>query len=86
MKVHSKDSTELEAVTTPDQFALHVSRPADSEGVSEMAREVHEEPRWPLPKGNREEYVWSTLLCFHTQSHQYTRASVANTAKWAQRN
>lgn len=46
MKVHSKHSTELEAVTIPDQFALHVSRP----GVSEMPREVHEEMGAPTQR------------------------------------
>lgn len=50
MKVHSKDSTELEAVIIPDQFALHVGRPADTEGVSETAREVHEEQGCSYPR------------------------------------
>lgn len=50
MKVHSKDSAELEAVIIPDQFVLHVSRPAETEEVSEMAREVHEEQGYPYPR------------------------------------
>lgn len=58
MKAHSKGSTNPKAVTT-DQFALHASGPADTEGVTGMARELHGEPRSPPYNGTREEYVWN---------------------------